>query len=92
MIGYNSMTQIQTVSLSLALLGKSGLWWTPVSASRRATTSPWSGYCAIACGPPPAIHRPHKEGTALVYRFPTQTSEPAADKRVAKVDEIKLRH
>ena len=40
--------------------------------------------------PPFAMDRLRKEGAALVYRCAKQRSEPGADKRGAKVDELHL--
>ena len=61
-----------------------------VSALRPATAQRWSALLRYCARPPFAMDRLRKEGAALVYRCAKQHSEPAGDKRGAKVDELTL--
>ena len=58
-----------------------------IQAHDRAALERLLRYCAR---PPFAMARLRKEGAALVYRCAKQHSEPAGDKRGAKVDELML--
>ena len=58
-----------------------------IEAHDRAALERLLRYCAR---PPFAMDRLRKEGAALVYRCAKQYSEPGADKRGAKVDELHL--
>jgi hypothetical protein len=58
-----------------------------IEAHNRAALERLLRYCAR---PPFAMERLRKEGAALVYRCAKQRSEPASDKRGAKVDELTL--
>ncbi len=58
-----------------------------IEAHDRAALERLLRYCAR---PPFAMERLRKEGAALVYRCAKQHSEPGADKRGAKVDELHL--
>ena len=58
-----------------------------IEAHDRAARERLLRYCAR---PPFAMDRLRKAGTALVYRCAKQHSEPAGDKRGAKVDELTL--
>ena len=58
-----------------------------IEAHDRAALERLLRYCAR---PPFAMDRLRKEGAALVYRCAKQHSEPAGDKRGAKVDELTL--
>jgi hypothetical protein len=59
-----------------------------IEAHDRAALERLLRYCAR---PPFAMDRLRKEGAALVYRCAKQHSEPGADKRGAKVDELHLK-
>ena len=58
-----------------------------IQAHDRAALERLLRYCAR---PPFAMDRLRKEGAELVYRCFRQHSEPGADKRGAKVDELPL--
>ena len=58
-----------------------------IQAHDRAALERLLRYCAR---PPFAMERLRKDGAALVYRCAKQHSEPAGDKRGAKVDELTL--
>jgi hypothetical protein len=58
-----------------------------IEAHNRAALERLLRYCA---SPPFAMERLRKDGSDLVYRCAKQHSEPGADKRGAKVDELTL--